>query len=1830
MAQDRFQSFFAQGAPARRSVAEVLNTEDPANPRPNSIEVLRGERQVPDPVPNTLGDVFRAGVQSGAEGLGADTQYFRALFNTLTSDKENAAAAIESARLREEFAAVPLDGVQTFEQFLNEPTFSGFITQAAKGAGQVVPSAALSIASAGTGAIATVAGRGLLTAANRQIAKRIIKDSVERAAAGVADPTERQIADLAYGSLRDAAKRGGIAGAFGAEFVPQAGNNLSEALDSGQQLDTANALRAGGLAIPQAAIGVGSEYALLKLVGEQAAKRAVVEGSLFANFAKRTAGSALRGGAIEGTTEVVQEGISVANRDSLDPTFTAEDAKLRLAEAAFAGFFGGAAPGAAGGGIGAALDVTSRIPDSVRARGQGALGTVAGVFDSARRMLDSARDQRVNQQINNEQFGDVLSGITTPEPESDINAQLRAMVDDSSGKNSVWIAGDAPKFNARVNKATQTAVDGNEAFTAFIPGRGTIVSTDRAIVDQVIADGASDTALQIALGYSATKNATDPGDTVVQVFDSAGRVVSEEATTKDNLPAAYVAARKLMPAGGRIGETTVEKALEERRKRFAAERPVDVRDMQLFESLSPDQQAELRRMQGQQSNDGQVDPTDPNASEVDQFGQGIQAVEGQRTIVRAYGRKVDPTRVFDNTAQARAAFESVFGPTDWTSPRFAGMTEALLNAAVNEQQSNTDSAVTIEDTPDGGYQLVRDDFGDLFRSIDSKGNETKLNVGSFLKAAIQRAKQSKFARNSRVVVVGPDGKKSAINLVDLTAAGQRLVEGREGAGFMLRQDRRTGDTSIAPTAAARAGLLEILGDLAIEGYDVQIDGQSILKNQARIPQQLGNVTAALVGTNRVSLNTLFRSPRFQQQTEEERQRQLTAEALAGDRPTEVANGQSEADRMNESRGPGSNVQGDELLTRANIETPRSAIDRSRGSAPSTFDPARAAEKVSAAVDNMVANIVSDLLKALNFRNPPKILSFAELDKMTTGQLEQMFPEGLAAVKLALSHMREKPSVLGKHLSGEFGKIIILRESGNVLQDAIVAAHEIGHSLYKEERDGALSNKALRDRLVKAYKNSATFKGLNEKYGFDLGFEEWFSDQVAMWASKRYKNRQAKSMVDKFFKDFVARLNKLWRATSENFRKRFSEGLNQDFGAFMDSILESRRTQVKENGLGFTEKMVVYQVNEMVVQSGGQALGLHWQRKINALLSNPNIRPLLKIVRSADGILRTYAGDQIADMFYVRSQEDGTQGRLGMLRAAALKNNELQNKFSQEIGSMDDPDVIAAMQEAASSYPTDQLIGKARQIREFLDNLYDEYIAPSNTDIGRQRDYFPVALNLMEIHGRSDEFVALLMQNGVPQSVALPSVQRLLRVGQAILDDKPVDIDPLNPAIDVVRAIKLTKDIPRSVLQDYGFLQPPTDAFINYIRHIVKRVEFDRHTKDADGNNLLEQALDNLNREDRAVAEEIISTYLGYQSKPLSPMWRRLNSWGQFIQFVSILPFATISSLTDLAGPIINSKEFGSVTEAFKQIAETIKNRREAAQFARDIGIVTNETVANAWVTDAEQDYMDPKVRKMSDAYFRVIGLNFFTNFTREFAAGMGVQFITKHARNEFNNPRSERYLRELGLTREDVLTWIQNNRQMTTPEGQKVKLALQRFVESSILRPNAAERPVWASDPHWALVWQLKQYFYSYGKVILGGIKREATARLLETPGTPAEKIRATFGIFALTAVATMPLAMLGMELREYAKYGLAWLLPGVEAGPKYFRTDRMDWPEYVATVYDRSGFHGPLALLTMAGQASDFGDSSVFTLLGPTAETIDEAFSNGWRVDRTIKDRLLPLYNQL
>jgi hypothetical protein len=702
-------------------------------------------------------------------------------------------------------------------------------------------------------------------------------------------------------------------------------------------------------------------------------------------------------------------------------------------------------------------------------------------------------------------------------------------------------------------------------------------------------------------------------------------------------------------------------------------------------------------------------------------------------------------------------------------------------------------------------------------------------------------------------------------------------------------------------------------------------------------------------------------------------------------------------------------------------------------------------------------------------------------------------------------------------------------------------------------------------------------------------------------------------------------------TRVNFKRTFAnyDVVNETFEQYIDGVLDSGVVHTETANTTTLQQTLIPDIVEQTQDiPGARSVARAYSKVTKSNLASA-IRTLLL---PADNILRKIAGDEVANMFYVRAQDLAARGKLGFLRATNVTIGRWKNRFEREIGDMSSPEVKAGFERAFSSKSTAELTGVARQIRDYLETFYDEYVEPSNTGVGKRPDYFPVSLNLSELIERREVFKQLLLDNDptldTPKKRAEAAkkidkaIDRLVKLGQSV-EEEPA-IDPTNPAAAVEQAIKLTANIDRELLDFYGFVNSPDAAFIDYMRHVIKRVEFNKATG---GPEALQARLAALSDEDRKTAEDVISSYLGYQKQPIAPWMRKLNSWGQFIQFITILPFATIASLPDLAGPIINHKEFSGLWVGFKEIVATVKNRQEAQQLARDIGVVTSETVANAWVTQAEQDYMDPFVRELSDGFFKLIGLDFFTKFSREFASNMGVQFLTNHARNEFNNPNSARYLEELGVTAEEILAWNEN-KSFDTPEGAKVRDALARFVESSIMRPNAAERPVWASDPRFALAWQLKAYFYSYYKTIMAGVLREANARTNDTTGMA--QLTAVSAILLLTAVATMPLAMMGMELREHAKNGLAWLLPGKEADDKYFRSDKMDWDDYWYEIVDKSGFLGPMSMARMAHQNAEWGNSAIFSLLGPTAETIEEAFQNGWRVDRTFNNRLFPIWSQL
>ena len=1954
--------------------------------------------------PQSLGEVASRGFDVGVEGIRSEIDYFKGLFNTAIGDDEAAAVNIATARQREERMADAYGDLETFEEFTQNPTFYGFATQVVKNTAQMSPYVLGTIGSGMGGAAVTGIVKFGGTQLSKQVTKRLVKDAFEKKMKGeTTDALEDRILDVSYrlaqrkNPTRNLTLKGGAkTGMFGQEYVSMAGSNFGENLDF---LDADEAaLRAGGLAVPQAFIGLKGEElltkTLLKDLGELAAKRSTKEGSTFANYAKAAAGRFVRGGAAEGVAEVGQEGISVANRFTVDDEYTRQDALLRLGESAFAGFFGGGSMATAG----------SAAVGSVRKAGD--------IMGQAKDFIEKARQQQVDNQIDQEQMGGPM-GFSNPEPQSEINAQLRAALDEKSARHSVWIEGANPEYDASADTTKKVDIQGETFYTRFIPGRGTIISKNFDVAEEVAKSEASEAALVEALGYSDTKPAD--GDVAIEVLDRGGNVIWQQGVNEEGVAGAMAAAEKQIPEGGSVRRISIKEALENRKRKFEEE-----------------QGPQVRNIDDDGFDDGEN--RDGTEEEVDFFqGRSEMPAPQEQNIGRQESYKPrDPNQTFDTTQQARKDFAKEFADLDQEElgkgaydavdfgegSEFATMSDGFLRAAVEAKKDAGNNSVFFKKNDDGSWSLMQtvspeadrygfDSRADVLADPEMEAEidtETARATGqdrvdsrrgspiTFIKSAIKKAKESRYARQRKRkgswVNKNPDEivtvNGEPVNLADLVKEGQRKFSIEENTDF------QEGGAS----TAQRNGAFEILSSLIEQGYEVRIGNievrSQLLKDITELsqlieaedkairdaaldfdldlddPQLRGRLdellkafdeaTADVTNKDRGTfdvdpkkkkkktdrdtkpvsldvdkearrnsplsrlvreraawakeyakfmdgkrdkapekpeivalidtvagfqdgkpitlgkiLNTtpiepspkdrmyslynedgfeVFRGNKQQVQERIEEDGQdyrigrgeqgLTDEEFARERNVGM-NERTEVDQLKNDNVPlQDRIDADSERDSAQFSKDTSDADPDYKFEPQTFNQGGLKQigMKAGSLGERVANIAR---RTLGLKKPISVIDINEL--LDADDFNAYFDDPRVAeyVKDVVDELKSKSDGGGRYIGFNDAHIVLVDPTAakNDLDAALIVAHEIGHALYKEQLSETLMNPGLYNRLFDEFQKARDAKDAPTAYQGNRGFEEWYSDQVATWAVKQYAADAKKGLVGSHFIRIVRKLKQFHKQFSTEMKKRFGKDVySVEFDGYMDEVLKTSKAGSTASGARnatMQEKIIVRKMAE-AIEKKQPGVANAVTRQVQKMIRSDKFTPVYNFIFTADSRLRKVGGDKLADLFYARAQQGKGKGRnkLGYIKTSMLEANAWYGELEKMIdGKLDSPEVQESIALAFSDTPTRDLRDKnAIAVREWFDRFYDEYIEPSNTDVGRQRDYAPVVLKLSEVEGNPEGLIKALVEANpdANEKSIRTAVGRLVNYQQAVLDGKPIDIKETDPAASAEKALILTKNLGRDKLAELGYLEDPDIALLRYTTNMVKRVEWNKNTKDDFGNSIYEEELKKLSPKAQEEAKAIVHKYLGYQTKSLDPRLRWLNSWGSVLQIIAILPLATLGSLPELAGPVIASKEFSAVSTAMSEIVKTVRNRNEARALARDLGVVTSQSVANVMMSQSELDYMNENARKIADGFFRFTLLDTYTKFTREFASNMGVKFLQKHSDPELSNAFSKRYLSELGVTAEDVKAWTDSGQDFSTPEGQRVRKALQRFVESSTLRPNAAERPLWASDPHYALFWQLKGFVYSYGKVMLAGAKRESAERL---KGATAKDVNtyaalaSSAGVFALMGVATMPLAMVGMELREYAKYGLAWAIPGIDHEAKnYFRTDGMSTSQYLGAAFDRAYAFGPMTIASQALQSMDWGRGPIgaaATVAGPTAETVTRLFQDG--VSSTFTNRILP-----
>lgn len=1869
------------------AVGSLARTSTPADPSligslarisPEAPEIGRTE----DPV-----TYFTSQWDAGLSNMAANTNYFRALYHSIAGDDVARDNALLDATRREQDAASAMYGLKDagLGDFLEQPTFTGFLNMATGYVGLMGPSAITSMASAIAGSIvgsfiapgpgtvaggaAGLGGRTILTAlvkkigqeeAERVLKKKIAFEQAKREGLQNLPPDlntlEQQFLNSAYQSVRNQYRKyGGITGALAQEYPQGAGISFGTFAEQGMT-DPVAAFQSLGLGAPYAALGVAGEAALASSFLRQLQKG---RGPVHNTILNAIGGGYARGAFTEGLTETAQEGITIGQRLAIDEEYTLGQARLDAMEAFFAGAMGGGAFGGVGGGV-------------------------TNVMSRARKSYDDAYLNELKTQFNNERLGRIEAGNNYAEPLDWIDGQITAMLDSSNNKDSVWIDRDSLSiFNEWVLSPNNSNKFENGVFI-IDSGMGYLLTTneqkakvfDAAMQENPYNSQVLNSSLVDILGYSENK---DPShDMVIEVHDANGIPVWYQSTNMQGLDAAVTKARALFPAnsGYTIQQAKdLQQHIDERLAKLPQQLDSEVREFDPND-FTADDQPTINNAEAS----GTLESTLGTDLEQAQLYANLPVSNDPPILSRSnkgWARGVGRDAELKEKARSYFPYQASNVATTMESDLDQGFySDSLLNTYVNLSEQNPSNLYIIEEVPTNTDQVTYQ-----IRRLEAP--DSVADIGRDLPSLIQQALKKE---RDAIFKAGEDaatGWKLKTPESSTARPIKMSILMKAAKGYNTRLGLTTPEMSEADKSAQALSTLYML--LKDQGYSLSIDP---------------TVKDPIVeyGTPLSRLDPKYRNV-FTQERLSEIEKELAPLELALEINDEIdANPSAEVVTVRGVDYPVDKYarrffSEEEFKNIRDLRNEKRALEKELGvyepevqDIPSTTDPKSRVESAEAQVEKLYKDredLNLEYRSATDYElGTGNVRQYSEVKKQPSFKfdvsetLSNRFDDSSfvpALVQLARNKFKLKDSIgvysvdesintgyapLDKllaeqqadmlennkparviHLKQGHIVLINLPENATKLQKGLATlglAHELGHIVYRQESLNSLDNKGLSKKLFDEF-YKARDSGV-EQYQGKYGFEEWYADQIGAFLLN--PNKRATNQVDSFFKRLADKIREAFNAVSDLVRKRFD--LNPVFAEYAQAVTESYINQINDPvaaGIPIEQRALIRDfvddiVPAIVAKTSNKAALQNIKKTVVEMLSSANKIPRLLryMFTTSDNFLRSLGpiGEELAAIFYARSQ---STDKTGLLTANVVRVNARVNQLSRILGIDDEatltPEAEKILLDAEDDTKTNaQLSPQARQVREWLSNFYDQENL-SSIGVKKLEKYFPRVLDTAEISGNEQlranlESLILKYNEGMTEIEAKEIVDGFVRDPD---ENSPDIIDgeaKFKLGMTAKRA-KAFRNIPTKELRDLGALQPPAIAIRKYLGNTIKRVELEKRG----GPKKIQELINRLPKEQQEFATNAILSLLGKSGYNMHGMFRFINSVGLTYNIVTTLLFATLASVPDIAGPILRSKDFSALKSFGRELARYIQNPQEAARLAKDIGVISTDAINTMYINAGELDFMTPQAKRISEQFFRAIGLEWFTKFTRIMAAGMGRSFIQENAIKAKNGDiRGIRALKELNLTWQQVEAWQKSGQNLeANPE---VSLGLARFVDESIVRPNAAERPVLASDPRFALIWQLKSFYYSYGKNIIGGLFRESKNRYNEA-GLTAASVPILLG-----AVTLLPLTMLGLDIRERFKVGLDWLLPFTgsnadsgffeSSGKNYRRSLDMDWGEYMFEVADRAGIFGAPALLFPLFMAEKrYGNPFWVSPLGPSVERSWD-LANG---DLNIKD-VIPIYSQL
>jgi hypothetical protein len=331
---------------------------------------------------------------------------------------------------------------------------------------------------------------------------------------------------------------------------------------------------------------------------------------------------------------------------------------------------------------------------------------------------------------------------------------------------------------------------------------------------------------------------------------------------------------------------------------------------------------------------------------------------------------------------------------------------------------------------------------------------------------------------------------------------------------------------------------------------------------------------------------------------------------------------------------------------------------------------------------------------------------------------------------------------------------------------------------------------------------------------------------------------------------------------------------------------------------------------------------------------------------------------------------------------------------------------------------------------------------------------------------------------------------------------------------------------------------------------------------------------NKSQRDR-ILTDILPAYAGQLGLRTHPTIRRVSSLMVIYQNIRLLAFAVFSSYVDV-GTLISRGGFKDFKAAMNGMLDGA-TRKEAYEMLQDIGAM-REGLAEFILNDQSMNtFMTGRAKRINDMFFKYNQMEGWTNMMRAMALISGRSFLLRNAAS--NSSKSQRYLAELGITKAEVMEWGGDG-----VGSARIKAALNRYIDESMIRPDASIRPVWMSDPGYALFSHLKSFLYGFHETFLRRVWREATIHHNLLP------------MFMLGMLA-LPFAAVGYELRRF--------ITGADEKTKPRGAD------YLLEVIERAGLPGAFQLIVDMEQSAEFGKPFGLGIAGPATEQLYDLFTS-------------------